>query len=79
MHHILSSQICREREHMDSVQVYQFEKFDINSGEYKLSPRMALASTIEGIEGARMIRGQGLRVDPKWLDGNGCLREKQPD
>lgn len=58
----------------DKVSVYSFNKFDIQAGVYKVSPRKATAEAIARESEAVRIDDSVELVDPAVLDGNGFVK-----
>ena len=56
---------------MSIVTVYRFQKYDINSDQKIVSPRMATRETIRGLGSEfQVIEGTGVDIDSARLDGD---------
>lgn len=55
---------------MTTVATYQFEKYDIHSGQYIKSTRWATEEAIQRIEGARKIAETKIHVDETQLNSD---------
>ena len=56
---------------MSTVKVYRWKKFDVNSDEYKIGPRMATRQAIKLFGSAVPIEETETEVDESLLNGNG--------
>ena len=56
---------------MNTVKVYKWKKFDINTNEYKIGPSMATRQAIKSFGGAVPIEETETEVDVSVLAGNG--------
>ena len=60
---------------MEKITVYRFAKFDIESGEMKVSSLYATLDAIKAIEGS-VIRENPIEIEASMLDGNGMHKPK---